>query len=377
MTQPLPLAGLKVIELGHSVAAPYAALVLAELGAEVVKVEKPAGGDDARKWGPPFVEGAAPIFHALNRNKRSIAVDLRDAGQLARLRKMVLEADVLIQNLRPGQAEAMGLGAAALLAENPRLIHASIGAFGASGPLKEEPGYDPLMQAFGGLMSVTGEPGRPPVRFGSSPIDMGSGMWVVIGVLSALLNRGITGRGGEVVTSLYETSLAWMFYHLAQQQVSGEEPGRHGSGAATIVPYQAFTCSDGDLVVAAGNDGLYRKVCTAIGQPELADDPRYVTNGERVKNRASLIGTLQRAFAGKTREQWMALLKPLGVPCAPVQNVAEIAAHPQTLALGILRGQAPGLVPSFGLPLSFDGARPDRDGPAPRLGEGNAELFAE
>src|SRR3984957_14657888 len=200
----LPLAGIRVVELGSNVAAPYAGLVLAELGADVVKIERAGKGDDARGWGPPFHQGVGTIFRALNRNKRSVAVDLGDAGQLARLRRLLVEeTDVLIQNMRPGQVEKLGLGAHALLADNPRLIHASIAAFGETGPLSQRPGYDPLMQAFGGLMGVTGEEGRPPVRIGTSPIDMGAGMWVVIGVLSGLLKRTQTGKGGVVGTSLF------------------------------------------------------------------------------------------------------------------------------------------------------------------------------
>lgn len=372
----LPLDGVLVVELGHSVAAPYAALILAELGAEVVKVERPGQGDDARRWGPPFHEGTSTVFKSLNRNKRSIVADLRDADDLARLKSLIGRADVVIQNLRPGQVEELGLGPAEMCAANPRLVYASIGAFGAAGPLRNEPGYDPLMQAFGGMMSVTGENGRPPVRVGTSPIDMGAGMWVVTGVLAALLRRATTGRGGEVATSLYETALGWMLYHVAAQAVTGEEPGRHGSGTAMIVPYQAFPTADGDLVVAAGNDSLFRRVCEAIGLPALARDPRYLTNADRVVNRVALIETLSERLRTKTRAEWSAILGAVGVPTAPVQGMGELATHPQTEALGILRGEGvPGGVRTIGLPLTFDRARPDRDAPAPALGEANEEYL--
>ena len=374
----LPLDGILVVELGHSVAAPYAALVLAELGADVVKVEKPGHGDDARRWGPPFHEGTSTVFKALNRNKRSIVADLRDAEDIAKLKALIGRADVVIQNLRPGQVDELGLGPAAMCAANPRLVYATIGAFGAAGPLKDEPGYDPLMQAFGGMMSVTGEQGRPPVRVGTSPIDMGAGMWVVTGVLSALLKRATTGRGGEVTTSLYETALGWMLYHVASEAVTGEEPGRHGSGTAMIAPYQAFPTADGDLVVAAGNDSLFRRVCEAIGLSELATDPRYASNADRVRNRGVLIETLSERLRTKTRAEWAAALGAVGVPTAPVQGMGELAAHPQTQALGILRGEGvPGGVRTIGLPLSFDGVRPGRDAPAPALGEGNPDYLGK
>lgn len=374
----LPLDGMLVVELGHSVAAPYAALVLAELGAEVVKVEKPGHGDDARRWGPPFHEGVSAVFKALNRNKRSIVADLRDEGDIASLKALIGRADVVIQNLRPGQVNELGLGPVEMCAANPKLVYATIGAFGAAGPLKDEPGYDPLMQAFGGMMSVTGENGRPPVRVGTSPIDMGAGMWVVTGVLSALLKRATTGKGGEVVTSLYETALGWMLYHVASQAVTGEEPGRWGSGAAMIVPYQAFPTADGDLVVAAGNDSLYRRVCQAIGMPELITDPRFATNPDRVKNRAAMLEILSERLRTKTRAEWAALLGAVGVPTAPVQGMGELAVHPQTQALGIIRGEGvPHGVRTIGLPLTFDGVRPDRDAAAPALGEGNPEFLGK
>ncbi len=372
----LPLAGVFVVELGHSVAAPYAGLVLAELGAEVVKIEKPGKGDDARCWGPPFLNGAAAVFHALNRNKRSVAADLRDPKDIAALKALIGRADVVIQNLRPGQVDALGLGPKEMTAANPKLIYASIGAFGATGPLKDQPGYDPLMQAMGGVMSVTGEPGRPPVRVGTSLIDMGAGGWVVTGVLAALVRRGVTGRGGEVFTSLYETALQWMLYHVASHAADGKEPGRHGSGAATIVPYQAFETADGYLVVGAGNDNLFRRLAPVVGMPELAQDPRFVTNAARVENRAVLIETLATVFRTRSREDWTAALREASVPCAPVQEVSELASHPQTHALGILRGEGdPAKLRTIGLPLLFDGARPARDAPAPAHGEATQEFL--
>jgi crotonobetainyl-CoA:carnitine CoA-transferase CaiB-like acyl-CoA transferase len=376
----LPLAGVRVVELGSNVAAPYAGLVLAELGADVVKVERAGKGDDARGWGPPFHDGVGTIFHALNRNKRSVAVDLGDSQELARLRKLLVEeTDVLIQNMRPGQVEKLGLGADALLAENPRLVHASIGAFGKTGPLSERPGYDPLMQAFGGIMSVTGETaeGRPPVRVGTSLIDMGSGMWVVIGVLSALLKRAQTGKGGVVGASLFETALGWMFYHATAQSATGQDPTPQGSGSPYIVPYGAYRTADSMLIVTAGNNALLEKLLAVVGHPEWLADPRFATNGDRVRNRAAFDALFTEALSARTAAEWIALIEAAGVPCAPIQTMGQVVAHPQTQALDIIRHSADGALTYFGLPLSFDGIRPDRNGPVPDLGAHTTEIFGK
>lgn len=375
----LPLAGIRVIELGHSVAAPYAGLVLAELGAEVVKVEKPGKGDDARGWGPPFIgEGSGRVsttFLGLNRNKASMVIDLRSDAEREKLRQLAAEADVVIQNLKPGHATELGLGPEELCKRNPGLIYSSIWAFGSKGPMSSLPGYDPLMQAFGGPMSVTGENGAPPVRSGTSMIDMGAGMWIVIGVLSALLRRGKTGKGARVDTSLYETALAWMVYHLPGYAATGESPGRHGSGVAMIVPYQVFRGSDGDIVVGAGNDNLYAKLCKLLGHPEWIEDARFKTNGDRVLNRAAICGLIQTEFSKRTVAEWEKALRGVDIPCAPVQDTGQVARHPQTEALGILRKGANGLS-YFGLPLLFDGERPSRNADAPPHGNATAMLTA-
>jgi crotonobetainyl-CoA:carnitine CoA-transferase CaiB-like acyl-CoA transferase len=376
-TSALPLAGIRVIELGHSVAAPYAGLVLAELGAEVVKVERPGRGDDARGWGPPFLATdagrVATTFLGLNRNKASIVVDLRSEEEREKLRRLAAKADVVIQNLKPGHASELGLGPDELLARNPALIYSSIWAFGSKGPLAELPGYDPLMQAFGGPMSVTGENGAPPVRSGTSMIDMGAGMWVVIGVLAALLRRQATGRGTRVDTSLYETALAWMVYHLPGFAATGESPGRHGSGVAMIVPYQVFRASDGDIVIGGGNDNLYAKLCRVLGHPEWIEDARFRTNGDRVVNRAEICGRIQQVVGTRTVLEWEHALRAVDVPCAPVQDMGQVARHPQTEALGILRKGADGLS-YFGLPLLFDGRRPGRNEDAPAHGNATGML---
>ncbi|MCL4740031.1 MAG: CoA transferase [Burkholderiaceae bacterium] len=363
-----PLAGLVVVELGHSVAAPFAGQVLGDLGAEVIKVEKPAG-DDARQWGPPFVDGAAATFQALNRNKRSWALDLRqDQHRQTLLALIDTRADVVLQNMRPGQADALGLGAKALRARKPSLVYCNVGAFGADGPLATRPGYDPLMQAFGGIMSVVGEPGGAPVRVGPSIIDMGAGMWAVVGIQAALLQRQATGIGATIDVSLFETAVAWMTMYAAQYQASAVLPGKNGSGQAGIVPYRAYRTADGDLVVAAGNNGLFARLCKVLGHPEWAGDSRFVDNPARVRNATALYALLEPAFLAHGNTAWIGLLDAAGVPCAPVQDVAQMLDHPQTRALGIVQPVPGSSAPMIGLPVRFDGARPQPRSASPALG---------
>jgi crotonobetainyl-CoA:carnitine CoA-transferase CaiB-like acyl-CoA transferase len=373
--QALPLAGIVVIELGHSVAAPYAGQILSDLGAEVIKIEKPEG-DDARKWGPPFVDGAAATFQALNRNKRSVVSQLRDAGEREQLIQLILaRADVVLQNLRPGQVDALGLGAEALLALKPELVYCNIGAFGAKGPMAARPGYDPLMQAFGGIMSVVGEEGRPSVRVGPSIIDMGTAMWGTLGIVSALLRRRDTGLGGVVDVSLFETASAWMTMHAAQYLASNEMPRKVGSGQVGIAPYRAYRTADGELVVAAGNNKLFAALCGVLGHPEWIADSRFTTNPDRVSNAAALYALIELEMLRHGNAHWNALLDAAGVPCAPVQNVQQMLEHEQTRALGILQ-QVPGAsIPMIGLPVSFDGHRPLPRSSSPALGADTAALL--
>ncbi len=373
MSTTRPLSGLTVIEIGHSVAAPYAGMILGELGAEVIKVENPRGGDACRGWGPPFTEGTATAFHAFNRAKRGITIDLTDPAQVERLRELIHDrADVLIHNLKSGTLDRYGLSAAALTAEKPSLVYCNIGAFGATGPLRDRPGYDPMMQAYGGLMSLLGEDGRPPVRVTVSIIDMATAMWAVIGILAALQERRHTGRGGVVDTSLYETTLAWMTLPISAYLANGEVPKRYGSGVEQIVPYQALAAADGHIMVAAGNDNLFRRLCTAIGRPGLAEDPRFRTNSDRVVNRGALIVILSDLFAAEPIAVWAARLDGAGIPNGPIQTVDQVVADAQTAALGIV--QRLGSLSLVGLPLSFGGARPPFAKLAPQLGENDPEI---
>ena len=373
----LPLDGITVIELGHSVAAPYACEVLGDLGADVIKIEK-ADGDDARSWAPPHWGTMSATFQSLNRNKRSVVVNLKDRAERDRLRRLIVErADVVVSNLRPGSAADFGLDGDTLRRAKPALIYCNIGAFGAKGPLNNRPGYDPLMQAFGGLMSVTGEPAQRPVRVGTSIIDMAAGMWAVIGVLAALLAQRDAGRGSTVDTSLYETALGWMCYHAANFQASGELPRQQGSGAAMIVPYRGYASKDGFIVIAAGNDKLFASLARVLGHPEWIDDPRFRSNPDRVRNQNVLYRWIEELIPGRTNREWAAILDEAGVPNAPMQTIAEVLDHPQTKALGMLQASPQGDITLFGLPVSFDGVRPAFRRPPPVLGAHTGEILGE
>lgn len=372
----LPLRGVIVIELGHSVAAPFAGQILGDLGATVIKVEKPDAGDDARAWGPPFVDNESSCFISLNRNKYSVVADLKDAAQVARLRELIVtRADVVIQNLRPGTVERLRLSARDLREESERLIYCNLGAFGRTGPLSDRPGYDPLMQAYGGIMSVTGEERRPPVRVGVSMIDMATGMWAVIGVVSALHERAATGRGREVDVSLYETALSWMTVLVANYSASGELPRRLGSGAVITAPYQAFRTQDGYIVIAAGNGTLFKRMCEALCHPEWATDPRFVTNEDRLLNKEALAQLIEAELVHSGSSTWIEALEAVGVPCAPIQTVNQVLADAQTAALDILQRTKRTNVTLVGLPISFDSKRPGLRLEPPTLGEHTGVLF--
>lgn len=366
---PLPLHGFTVVELGHSIAGPYASQILGDLGARVLKIEK-AQGDDARHWGPPFVDGAAATFQAMNRNKRSVVADLRDPAQREALQAFILtHADVVLQNMRPGQVSDLGLDAATLQALKPALVYCNMGAFGSRGPLSGRPGYDPLMQAFGAIMSVVGEAGGAPVRVGPSIIDMGCGMWAAMGILSKLLARAATGVGGVVDVSLFETAVGWMSVFTAQYLAGGQLPGKNGSGQVGIVPYRAYRTHDGDLVVAAGNDALFAALAQVLGHPEWSADPRFAGNPQRVAHAAALYELIEPCFLEAGNAQWIRRLEAAGIPCAPVQDTAQMLAHPQTHAMDLLQHPPGSSIDLVGLPIQFDGVRPQPRSSSPALGE--------
>ncbi|MGD9944981.1 MAG: CaiB/BaiF CoA transferase family protein [Burkholderiaceae bacterium] len=378
MSHTQPLVGFTIVELGHSVAAPYTGFILASLGAELIKVENPDGGDAARGWGPPFHDGSGPHFTAFNRDKHSVAMDLRDPAQLEALRELIRDkADAVICNMRAGAAESIGIGPLAMRAANPSLVYCEIGAFGHTGPMKDKPGYDPLMQAYGGMMSITGESqDRPPIRVGVSIVDMGAGMWAAIGILGALLERRRSGLGTHVRTSLFETALAWTATPICRHQMGGGPQLPQGSGAAGIVPYEAFRTRDGWLVIGAGNDKLFGKLADAMGRPELAADERFRTNRARVLNRQVLLPMVEAFAGGFASRELSARLDEAGVPNAPVQTIEQVVRDPQALALDILQAGPDGGLATVGLPLTYDGERPPYRQAAPRLGAQTAQWAA-
>ena len=364
----LPLRGLVVVELGHSVAAPFAGKVLADLGATVIKIEKPGTGDDTRQWGPPFWHGDSVTFGVYNTNKLSAAIDIKDEDQRAALRDFIVtKADVVVQNMRAGLVTKYGLDAG-LREQNPRLIYCNMGAFGAKGPLVDKPGYDPMLQAFGGIMSITGEAGRPPVRVGASIVDMSTGMWAVIGILAALTRRNASGEGSVVDTSLYESTLCWVGSAASSFLASGEVPGRRGTEMPFLVPYKIFEASDGYLLIAAGNDNLFARLAEAVGRPEWRDDPRFSTNPARVEHRDLVNAMVQEAIGGRPRAHWLEIFETNRVPSAGLQSIDEVLAHPQTIALEMLQQTPDGRQAFMGTPLSFDGVRPPMERGPPALG---------
>ena len=374
MTELRPLAGVRVVDVTSSLAGPTSTQLLAALGADVVKVE-PLAGDHARAWGPPFLDGQGAMFLASNAGKRSLAVDLgEDRGREIVLR-LADRADVFVQSLRPGAAERHGLGAEELRGRNPRLVYCSIGAFGARGPLREQPGYDPLLQAASGIMSVTGEEDRPPVRVGVSLIDLGTGVWAALGVLAALYERERTGVGRTLEVSLYETALSQLSYQLVGYLGTGVVPGREGSAFSQIAPYQVFPTRDGELMIVAGNDKLFAALCEVLGVPELVADPRFLTNPDRVTNRPELLGLLEVRTRERESAELLDALVAAGVPVSPVHDVGEAARHPQTEALGIL--QALDDFVTVAAPLSADGERLRHHAPPPALGAHTGEILGE
>lgn len=371
-----PLAGLTVVEIGQNIAAPAATQILGDLGARVLKIEKNEG-DDARHWGPPFWEGASAMFQSMNRNKASIVVNFRDPDDVLAMERLVLtQADVVLQSMRPGLLNAQGFNAERLRALKPSLIWCDLGAFGSGGPLSQKPGYDPLMQAFAGLMSVTGEEGRPPVRTGYSVVDVGTGMWAATAILAALYRRLATGEGCEVEVSLFETALSWMSTGAAHYQCSGEIPVRHGSGAAAIVPYRAYTTADGDLVVAAGNNELFLRFASALGHAEWCNDARFKDNPARVANRDALYSLIEPLMRQCSSTEWIKRLEKVGVPVSPVQTIAQALEHPQTQAVGIVQQVPESAMTLVGLPIRFNGHRPAIRKAPPELNADAAVLDA-
>ncbi|HEY1706604.1 MAG TPA: CoA transferase [Trebonia sp.] len=371
------LEGVRVVDLTMSVAGPFTTQILGDLGADVIKVERPPGGDDTRRWGPPFWGSDSPSFLGLNRNKRSLVLDLKDEDDQATLTRLLDEADILVQNMRPGTLARYGFGYEALRARNPRLVYCEITGYGPAGPLKDRPAYDPLMQAFSGLMSLTGEEGRAPARIPASILDQGTAMWSVIGILDALRRRDETGEGSLVQTSLLETALNWLPTQFLGYFADGTVPPRLGSGTIGIAPYGAFPAADGWFIIAAGNDNLWRRLCDAIGRADLLDDSRFTGNPDRVAHRAELTRELSATTETKDAGHWLSVLTDAGVPASPIQTIDQVVAHEQVQALGAFIPVPHPAIEDFRVvatPIRVDGGYYPVRLPPPALGEGTGEI---
>lgn len=364
---PLPLAGLGVCDVTTNIAGPYATMILGDLGAEVWKVERPGGGDDARGMGP-FLDGVSCYFQAINRGKRSLGLDIRRSEGRAAVLALAARCRIFAENFRHGKAEELGLGFEDVRAVRPDVIYLSLSAYGPRGPAADLPGYDAIVQARTGLMSVNGTPEGGLARVGVSILDMGTGIWSALAVLAALLQGG--GQARRIETSLYETGLSWMAYHLLYRQATGRDPVPQGSRHTAFAPYGDFACADGRLLLGISNDRQFARLCAALGRPELAADGRFATNAARLGNRGELEAEIGAALATRGTADWEAALVAADVPVGRVQAVSELLMDGQAGALGILAG---GLV---GLPLSLDGARPPVPGRAPALGEHTRQALA-
>ena len=363
------LKGIRVLELGQVLSAPFAGAILGDLGAEVLKIERVEGGDDARRMGPDFRHGDALTFHMVNRNKQSVALDLKSAAGLAAFESLAATADILIHNLRPGAAEALGIDGLSMTGRHNRLIYCAISAFGHVGPMAAKPGYEPLIQAYSGLSSCNGGPDDPPMRLGVAVCDQGTGMWIVIGALAALQRRAATGKGCIVTASLLETALVWAAQRGDMWVNEGRMPEKHRSGHPALVPYEAFDASDGPFIICCGNDRLFAKLASALGRADWAEDPRFATNRARLSHKGILVVLMGEILRLVPRAEWIARLEAVGVPAAPINTLAEALAEPQARALGILQDVPGEDYRLTGSPLSFDGVRPAIRNAAPRLGD--------
>ena len=379
-TFPLALDGVRVLDLSRVIAGPWCGALLADLGADVIKVEDTGGGDESRTW-PPHKDGEAAAYLLFNRNKRGMTLDLKapEAGEV--VKALVGSSDVLIENFRTGTMESFGLGYEALAAVNPRLIYCSVSAFGRTGPRKDAPGYEALMQAFSGIMSITGEPGGQPVRAGVSFLDLSTGILCAMGVCAALIQREKTGLGQRVDGSLLETAVSLLAFHAEGYLLTGAIPTALGSGHPSLSPYRNFKCKDGQWIfIAAANDRFWLKLAGALDLHDLAADPRFAVNQQRVKNRVELETLLERVIGERDREQLLKLLAEADVPATPVNTVAQVMTDPQTIERGIIQKVTHptlGEIPVVGTPLKFSRMAPGVRRAAPLRGEHTDQILAE
>ena len=385
---PGPLAGLRVLELARVLAGPWAGQILADLGADVIKVERAGSGDDTRGWGPPFVEAAdgghlgAAYFHATNRGKRSIELDFETEEGRRIVRKLAARSDVLIENFKVGGLAKFGLDYASLSKENPRLIYCSVTGFGQDGPYASRAGYDLMAQGMGGIMGITGTPEGEPTRIGIPVADIFTGVYSAVGILAALAQRERTGRGCLVDTALLDTQVGVLANQALNYLVSGQVPQRIGNVHPNVVPYQVFPVADGHVIIAVGNDRQFAKLCAVLGEPELAEDAKFKTNSDRLVNRAELIGRLSALTARFPREKLLEQLEEVQVPSGPINMLDQVFANPQVIHRRMkldLKSDAAksGRIPGVRTPIVLDGKPMASDRPSPRLGEHTQEILRE
>jgi formyl-CoA transferase len=376
--RPGPLSGVRVLDLTRVVAGPYCSMFLGDLGAEVVKVEQPGAGDDTRGWGPPFAGGESAYYLSINRNKQSLTLDLKSKRAVELLRQLVKAADVIIENFRPGTMERLGLGEKELRELNPRLIYASLTGFGADGPMSDWPGYDLIVQAWGGLMSVTGTPDGEPVKVGVAIVDLVAGLMLGKAITAALFAREKIGVGQRIDTSLLEAEVASLINVGSNYLVGGKVPTRWGNAHPNIVPYQNFQTADGYLVIGVASEVIWKRFCEAIGQSDLIDDPRFAENSKRVENRSALIALLSEMFLERRNDAWFKLLTDAEVPCAPVQTIDQVFQAPQVLQRDMLievDHPTAGKVRMAGIPVKFSVTPATVRMPPPLLGEHNEKIL--
>lgn len=374
------LQDLVIVDLTRILSGPYCTLYFADWGATVIKIEPP-GGDDTRRWGPPFIDGESAYFLSVNRNKKSVVLDLKTDEGRQHVRDLVIQADVVVENFRPGTLDRWGLGYDALKALNPRIILASISGFGQDGPYRDLPGYDLIAQGMGGLMAVTGTLGQPPVKAGFSLADIGAGMWAALGILTALYRRERTGEGAWVDVSLLDTMMAWQTYLAQNYFATGRDPVPLGNAHPSICPYQTFKAQDDYLNIAVGNDKLWRDFCEALDRRDWADDPRFITNADRVEHREILVDMIEEVLATRPVGYWIERLKSRGVPCGPVYRLSELYRDPQVQARFMkvpLQHPRLGKIWQVGNPVKFRGSQGNWTEwtPPPELGEHTQEVIS-
>jgi len=382
-----PLQDIRVLDMTRALAGPFCAMMLGDLGADVIKVEQPGTGDESRAWGPPFVgqpygpyPGESAYFIAANRNKRSVTVNLKHPEGQRIIHRLAQTSDVLIENFRTGVLDGMGLGYEDLRRLNPRLIYCSISGYGRTGPYAERPGYDFIIQAEGGMMGITGPEEGPPSRVGIPIVDITAGMFAATAILAALRARDSSGEGQWLDLSLLDTQVALLTNVASNYLVGGVEPRRHGNAHPNLAPYEAFRARDRWFALAAANDRQWAALCAAIGRPELKDDPRFASNGARVSNRHVLHAALEETFTTRDADEWLAVLQQAGLPCGPINTVPDVFAHPQVQAReGVLTTEHPtaGTLRLPGFPYKMSGTPAQVRRPPPRLGEHTEEVLSD